>query len=118
MKKYRDPFFSIFDDVLNKTYHSDVKITKNDSEYQLFMSIPGLIKDDLEIIITENELSINFEKDSDNVNHCFINSFTKKYIIPDEVNSEDIEGKVENGLLMVKLPYKEKKDKVRYLSLN
>lgn len=118
MKKYRDPFFSVFDDIFVKTHQSNVNVTKNDIGYILLMSVPGLTKDDLKITIKENHLSISFEKDVDNENQHFIENFTKKYIIPDDVSQEKIEGKVENGILKITLPTNKKKEFERLLSLN
>jgi HSP20 family protein len=114
-KFYRDPFFSLFDDVV---FTPDVKIEKNENEYKLFMSLPGLTKEDIKITINDGEISISFKKDLENKNHHFINTFTKKYTIPDIVNDENIEGKVENGLLTINLPFKKQKRLERFLSLN
>jgi HSP20 family protein len=115
IKHYRDPFFNLFDEVIFTPY---VKIEKNENEYKLFMSLPGLTKEDMKITINDGEMSISFKKELENKNHQFVNTFTKKYTIPDVINEEKIEGKVENGLLTINLPFKKQKRLERFLSLN
>jgi HSP20 family molecular chaperone IbpA len=47
-----------------------------------------------------------------------MNSFTKSYSLPDDVKEKDVEGKVENGILVLTLPLDKKKPLERVISLN
>lgn len=119
-KNIRDPFFSMFDDVFltpKLTYSPDVKVIKDETEYKLFISVPGLTKDDLKISIKDSEMLITFTKDDDKENHYFVKNFTKKYIIPEDVKEQEIEARVENGVLSVFLPLLKRKPSERLLSI-
>jgi HSP20 family protein len=83
------------------------------------MAVPGLTKDDLSISIKDGFLTIsNKKEDKDNPKYSFVGSFSKTYSIPDDVNEKTISGKVENGVLEVKLPKSEKRSLERFISLN
>ena len=113
----KDPFFAGFD---TKRFLStpETNIKKNETEYTVSISVPGLTKDDLKILTKEGVLRISYEKqESDNI-HYFVDSFVKSYTIPDDVKEKDIYGTVENGVLTLSLPIDKKKSLERLISLN
>lgn len=115
---FKDPFYDVFDRVFETSRfqtNPQTSIRKNDSEYQVFVSVPGLTKDDLKITTKEGILRISYEKGE---NSHFVSSFVKTYNIPDDVKEKDIEGRVENGILELKLPIDKKKVLERLISLN
>lgn len=114
---FNDPFFKSFD---SERFLStpETKITKNETEYKVSISIPGLTKEDIKITTKEGVLRISFDKrESDRTQH-FVGSFVKSYDIPEDVKERDIEGKVENGVLELILPIDKKKTIERLISLN
>lgn len=114
---FKDPFFQNFEtDRFTKL--PDTKINKTETEYSIQMSVPGLTKDDLKITTKEGVLRISFEKEEKDETNHFVTSFVKSYSIPDDVKDKDIEGKVENGVLFLKLPIDKKKSVERLISLN
>lgn len=118
---FKDPFFETFDKVFeNSRFLSapQTNIKKSDNEYKLFISIPGLTKEDLKITTKDGVLKISFEKNEKTDNTYFVNNFVKSYYIPDDVKEKDIEGKVENGVLTITLPIDKKKTLERLISLN
>lgn len=121
IKFLRDPFFSAFDDFVETsrlTMNPQIKVQKDENEYRVLMSVPGLTKEDLKISIKEGILNISYEKEEKEKNHHFVSSFTKSYSLPDDVKEKDIEGKVENGILELTLPLDKKKPLERFISLN
>jgi HSP20 family protein len=117
---FKDPFFTEFEKVFESKFLTtpETKIFKNDNEYVVSISVPGLTKDDLKISIKEGILKISYEKTEGSDNNYFISNFTKSYNIPDDVKEKDIEGKVENGVLRLTLPIDKKKPIERLISLN
>jgi HSP20 family protein len=112
-------------DVMNKAFEAstiglgpNTKIHNNKTEYKIFISVPGLCKDDLKISTKDNILKISFESDLKDNKVVFVDNFIKLYDIPDDVKETDIIGKVENGILEVILPIESKKSNERYISLN
>jgi len=93
-------------------------VSKNETEYKVSISVPGLTKEDLKISTKDGILRISFEKDEKDERNHFITSFVKSYNIPDDVKEKDIVGKVENGILELTLPIDKKKSIERLISLN
>lgn len=118
---FKDPFFDVVDrvfDVAHSTQTLKSTIRKNESEYKVFLSVPGLTKDDLKISTKDGVLKISFEKEEKDERPHFVDSFIKNYTIPDDVKEKDIIGKVENGILELTLPIDKKKSLERLVSLN
>jgi HSP20 family protein len=109
---FKDPFFNPFEGILSK-YHYDnlpqANINKNDNGYMLQMAVPGLTSDDLEIKVKDDSLTISYEKEEKNENSYFMSNFVKSYWLPDNIDSDKIKGKVENGLLKINVPFNKKK---------
>jgi HSP20 family protein len=117
---FKDPFFQGFDSMFESKFLNtpETNIEKNDEGYVVSLSVPGLTKEDLKILVKEGILKISYEKQEGDKNHHFIGSFVKSYNIPDDVKEKDIEGKVENGILTLTLPIDKKKSLERLISLN
>lgn len=118
---FKDPFFDAVDrvfDTTRSTLTPQSSIRKNESEYKVFLSVPGLTKDDLKISTKDGMLRISFEKDEKDEKVYFVNTFVKNYTIPDDVKEKDIVGRVENGILELTLPVDKKKSIERLISIN
>lgn len=116
---FKDPFFTnTIDKVFD--YHSkflipESKIKKQENDYEVNLPVPGLTKDDLIISIKDGTLKIHYEKKETSL---FVDTFTKVYTLPDDVDENKIEGKVENGILKLKIPLIKKKSLEKLISLN
>lgn len=118
---FKDPLFTNFDKIFETarfTTTPQTSVHRTDTEYNLYVSVPGLTKDDLKILTKDGVLKITYEKEENNEKSYFVSSFSKSYVIPEDVKEKDIEGKVENGVLEIKLPIDKKKSLERYISLN
>jgi HSP20 family protein len=117
---FKDPFYSVFDTVLDTQINKipQVNIRKNENEYKLIMSVPGLTKDDIKITTKEGLITISYNKEEKNERTYFVSSFEKSYSLPTDVVEKNIEGKVENGVLELILPLERKKPLERLISLN
>ena len=121
-EREEDPFNSLvnefFSDAFNaldtRSFKTDVKET--DEEYIIESELPGLEKDDINIEITDDYLTISAqnEEEFEDENENYIRrerrtgSFQRVFQI-DNVKEEEIDAKYENGILEVVLPKKEKK---------
>ncbi len=118
---FKDPFFDVVDKAFDTTRIAvgpQTSIRKNETEYKVLLSIPGLTKEDLKITTKDGILKISFEKQEKDERTYFVNNFVKAYNIPDDVKEKDIVGKVENGILELTLPVDKKKSLERLISLN
>ena len=68
---FKDPFFTGLD---NNRFLStpETNIIKNETEYKVSISVPGLTKEDIKITTKEGVLKISFDKSEGNKIHHFI----------------------------------------------
>lgn len=112
LKKFNDQYLDLFDRFFEMSPYETlpkVKINKKDGKYLVAIGVPGLTKDDINITTDKGVLKISYEKEEKNESSYFLNSFSKSYIIPDDVNESDISAKIENGVLELILPISAKK---------
>ncbi|MCD8185644.1 MAG: Hsp20 family protein [Rikenellaceae bacterium] len=109
---FDDDFFSRFDNNLPA-----VNVKETDREYKLEVSAPGFDKDDFDVKIDKNVLTISASKENSKeqkdenekvlrqefTSSTFIRSFT----IPEQVDTEHIEAEQKNGVLCITLPKRE-----------
>ena len=96
-----------------------VNITENKDEYSVSLAVPGMKKDDFKIDVDRNMLTISCEKDETKEEQdkkytrreYSYSSFSRSFNLPDEVNSEKIDARYEDGLLKISLPRKEEAKK-------
>ena len=96
-----------------------VNITENKDEYNVSLAVPGMKKDDFKIDVNGNMLTISCEKDETKEEkdkrytrkEYSYSSFSRSFTLPDEVNTEKIDAKYEDGLLKLSLPRKEEAKK-------
>ncbi len=118
---------SIFQDFfgnewIQKTSFSNpaINIIESDKEYKIEVAAPGMTKDDFVVKIeNDNELTVSFEKKEENENEkngkylrreFSFSQFKQTMFLPDNIDSDKIEAKVNNGVLKVTIPKKERKE--------
>jgi len=87
-----------FNDI-NKTEN----ITENENSYGLELSLPGFSKEDVKIELNDGLISISSEVEKSDENNFFKSSFEKKYYLPEDVDIENIEASMKNGILSITL---------------
>ena len=116
-----DVFNDFFDNNWLERTHSTtpaVNVLENEKSYDVEVAAPGMTKDDFKVSLDENgDLVINLDKKRENEekkNGHYIRrefsfeKFQQTLLLPDDVDAEKIEAKVEKGVLNVHLPKKEK----------
>lgn len=98
---YSNTFSSIFDDFIFNETSISTKFKKDGEGWNLKFNLSGLSKDDLKITIKEDVLKIVNENDNE-----WIGKFEKTYVIPENVDVNKIESKMNNGILEIVLPFK------------
>lgn len=89
-------------------------IFTDDSAFNLELAIPGYVREDFSITIEDQLLVIKAEskeqeiKDERYLRKEFsANGFQRKYSLPKKVDSEHISASYTNGVLSIKLPFKQ-----------
>ena len=103
-----------------------VNVIETDKEYKVEIAAPGLTRDDFKIDINEdNELTVSMEKkvekneesEKEGKKHTYLrrefsySSFRQRMILPDNVNEDNIDAKMENGVLTIDIPKKTEEEK-------
>ncbi len=110
MNDWRQSNFSSTNTTLPK-----VNIRENDDGFQVEMAAPGMTKNDFNINVEQNILTISSskeaeEKDEDSrytKREFAYQSFQRSFTLPDTADGEKISAKYENGILEVNIPKRE-----------
>ncbi len=97
-----------------------VNITEHKDEYLVSLAVPGMKKDDFQIDVDGNMLTISSEKEETKEEkekkftrkEYNYSSFSRTFTLPEEVNREKIEARYEDGVLKIALPRKEEAKKL------
>lgn len=87
----------------DKPYYQ--RVTEYGIEFEMF--VPGLTKDSVKVELENKQLFIEANYTSDLTSY----SISKTFTVSDSVDTENIDAKVENGVLKLVLPYKKKEEK-------
>ena len=96
-----------------------INVIENEKEYDVELAAPGLDKEDFKIHVDEeNNLCIEMEKKAENKENKHhgrylrrefsYEKFQQMLVLPDDVDAEKIEAKMEKGVLNIHLPKVEK----------
>lgn len=98
-----------------------VNIAEDNDSYEIHLSAPGFQKENLNISIEKETLSISGEYKSEvsetsterkfNRKEFNFSSFKRSWTLPENVNADEISANYENGILKVRLP-KKSEDKI------
>ena len=82
-----------------------VNITENESAYNLSFEIPGFSKEDVNIELNDGIITISSHVEKTNENYITKeftkNSFERSFYLPEDVDLENIDALMENGILSV-----------------
>ncbi len=104
-----------------------VEITDKGRDYEVKAELPGVKKEDLDIDIDKNYLTINAKKEEtkntdENTykkSEFRYGEFTRTIYFPEEINIEKTQAKLEHGILKIDAPKKyTEKDEKKKLTVN
>lgn len=127
----RNPFFdnffeSDFFDTPQSGNWPSANIKELDNRFEVELAIPGLSKEDLNIELNDNLLTVSSEKSNEHEEkdthysrrEFHYASFTRSFRLPENVADEDIKASVENGVLLVEIPKVEERKKKKMISIS
>lgn len=96
-----------------------VNVSEDEEGYMLEIAAPGLDRDDFSLEIKDSSLIVLVEKEGraeENEENYLrrefnYSSFERQFQLPENVSTEDIAAKYDNGILVVSLPKREKETK-------
>jgi HSP20 family protein len=124
MSRSLNNFFDLWNEmpnVLGKTFtpettgQAPVNITETNETYKLEFSLPGRKKEEFNVSIDKNLLTVSYEKkqEQEEENEKRIRkefsfeSFKRTFTLDERIEAEKISAKYENGILTLELPKKE-----------
>ena len=97
------------------TFRPSVNILENETSFKILIALPGFQREDLSITIEDEVLTIasektweQGEKDRWTLKEFKLGTFKRSFVLPTSIDANQIEAKVENGLLEVNLAKKAK----------
>lgn len=111
MSSFLDEFFGGHEYIHNTSSRTKVNISEDEKSYGISLALPGYNKEDVNIELNEgmitissNQESTNEEKTENYVRKEFTkSSFEKSFYLPEDVNEENVEASMENGVLSITL---------------
>jgi HSP20 family protein len=122
--KFGSPFFEatkrFFDNDFNlvsfpsfeRTNVGQANIKEQENEYIVELSVPGLKKENVKINLENDILTVSFEDEKNKEEkgegyyrrEFYSESFERSFTIPKNIKKDDISAKMEDGILVVKIP--------------
>lgn len=111
-----DEMLSSYPDTYDKIADPSINVKETDTIHQIQVSAPGYKKENFKIDIDENVLTISneFKEEKTNENEKWSrkefrrSSFTRNFYLPENLKTEDIVAKYEDGILYIDIPKQEK----------
>jgi HSP20 family protein len=116
---FNNVFDSLFNEALNKNYAVNkmpaVNILETANDYKIELAAPGLNKEDLQINLKKDNLSVWAERKAEegaevkdyNRKEFDFNSFARSFVLPDTIDAEKISAEYVNGILYITIGKKE-----------
>lgn len=117
-KFMNDLFDTIFPNGFKQEYTKTKEFVNNhryfhkvyeESPVRIEIALPGFSKEDIEIEIIDNSFVISYKGEES----VWKKNFSKKFKIGFKIDEQNIEAKMENGILAITVPEKEDDRKIR-----
>ena len=112
---------------LARTYRPSIDVCGDDKCYQIKLDVPGMDESNLSLEIKDDVLVIRGQKQEsseDKNKHYYrversYGAFQRTLALPDDANADEIEAKLDNGVLRLEIPRRDVADKdVRRISIS
>lgn len=115
-------FMKIFEELFDETLDITSRkcpphdIVENDDEFIVEMELAGIKREDITIDVEDDVLTIETERKKDEKanyrrNELYAGKYKRSFILPENVNSDDIDAILEDGILTIKISKKVEKAK-------
>ena len=91
-----------------------IDLVENDQEFLIIIEVPGLKKKNIKVRLSANILTVKGKKKQkslkncqDKVTECIYGVFQRTITLPETVQTKKVFGRMNNGILTVKIPKKD-----------
>ena len=113
--KFYSPFFAPLHtktDAGTYNWAPSVDISETDDNFEVRAELPGVAKEDLNVSVKDNLLTLSGEKRQENVDDTQnyrrverrYGSFQRRFTLPSEVATDDIKAEYSDGVLTLSIP--------------
>ena len=104
-----------------------VDVVENETTFELFVALAGFKKEDIQVEVDENKLTISGERkwvkqEDDTKKYHLIESeygsFSRTFTLPKNAKINAIEASYKDGILSLSIPKEEKENKKLQISVN
>lgn len=96
-----------------------VNVKENENSYDMEVAAPGLSKDDFDVSVDDNVLTISAEKEEEKKDEdenytrreYNYNSFRRSFTLPENTKADQVKANYKEGVLYVTIPKKEEAQK-------
>lgn len=85
-------------------YQPNTNVTTTDKGYEVSLAVPGVSKEDINVNVANNTMTVSYNTKSGTENTLATKSFTKSWSLPENTDPEFITAKSENGILTLSVP--------------
>jgi len=125
LRNYNSPFFrlgssdrlfdSVFDSLFDSPFYSVASsrqsgilprynVTQNDKNYEISVAAPGVDKNDIEVNIDSNTLTISYNQEEHTDNSFACSSFSRSWRLPEGTEADNITATYDKGILTLSVP--------------
>ncbi|APC92427.1 MULTISPECIES: Hsp20/alpha crystallin family protein [Francisella] len=120
-----DNFFSFPKSYQEEKYIENIHldITEDEFAYSITADLAGIEEKDIDIELDKNKLTIKAKREhlhkdkKHHVQECYYGEFQRSINLPDNIDSDKIEAKYNNGVLTLNIPKKEKDNSTKKISI-
>ena len=126
---FRSPFDDFFKSMDNKSIvqvmQTDIK--EKDGNYELIVDVPGINKEDIKIELKNGYLNISavtnksVEEKDEKENYIrkerYSGNYSRSFYVGEELKTEDVKAKFENGTLTLTFPKVEKEKQQNFIEI-
>ncbi len=84
---------------------------ESNDEYILVSKVPGMVKDDIEITVKDNSLTVKGKRNKEtpensklHMDERFSGNFERNFLVNEKIDIDNIKAEASNGLLIIRLP--------------
>ena len=125
--KFIDPYHFMGRNALDDSWMAKPKpranLFKHEDEYQIKVAVPGFTKNEINIDLEGNLLTVECKKEDLGNNYpeairkeYGYNQISRRFVLPDNVKTEEVHTSCQNGVLTIVVPFE--KDEVRTIKVS
>ena len=111
---FNSPLHSLMDEKKTVTSPVYANVKETEQEYSISLAVPGYEKSEIEIFLDKSKLTIKGKKATNgevkfSTREFDFSNFERTFYLPENVQTEKIEARSENGILNIHIPKMNKK---------